>query len=208
MECEREIQDGHLHLRVRAYGATNINTGNQFGTSSLALTSAFATDVAAQVVIQETTAQGCVTTAGAGTHGQALVSGAFFNGGGGTPDDDVQAFLQFDRYSTDVPGVVSVGGFLKYQGQFFDNVQIGVLNVGEPVFAHLQWDKPNHRFVESLYNYSGNTWLQRELPYTISDTSAAVSPFKQLSANVFVDNCTGTKTLADMGVNFDKVMTN
>jgi hypothetical protein len=208
MECEREIQDGQLHLRVRAYGATKTNDGNQFGTSSLYLTSVSVTDIAAQAIVQETSAQGCPTMAGAGTHGQALLTGAFFNGGGGTPDDDVQAFLQFDRSSTDAPGVVLVGGFLKYQGQFFGNVDIGLVNVGERVLVELKWDKPNHRFVERLFRPSNHTMAEQDLPYTIPDTVPAVSPFKQLSANVFSDNCIGTRTFADMGINFDNIMTN
>ena len=39
MECEREIQDGQLHLRARAYGSTASNDGNQFGTTGIFLTS-------------------------------------------------------------------------------------------------------------------------------------------------------------------------
>jgi len=40
-------------------------------------------------------------------------------------DNDVTANLQLDRYSSDSPGVVLVGGFLKYQGQFFDHADLG-----------------------------------------------------------------------------------
>jgi hypothetical protein len=208
MECEREIQDGQLHLRVRAYGSTTNNDGSQFGTSSIFLTSSSVTDIAAQAVIQETNAQGCPALTGAGTHGQALLAGSFFNGGGGTADDDVQAYLQFDRYSTDAPGVVLVGGFLKYQGQFFGNVTVGSVNVGDHVFVELKWDKANHRFVERLYKSSTNTWSEQSLPYTIPDSVPAIAPYKQLSANVFADNCVGTQTFADMGINFNNVMTN
>jgi len=208
MECEREIQDGQLHLRVRAYGSTATNDGNQFGTSGIFLTSSSVTDIAAQAVIQETNAQGCPAMTGAGTHGQALLAGSFFNGGGGTSDDDVQAYLQFDRYSTDAPGVVLVGGFLKYQGQFFGNVTVGTVNVGDHIFVELKWDKANHRFVERLYKSSTNTWTEQSLPYSILDSVPAIAPYKQLSANVFADNCVGTQTFADMGINFNNVMTN
>lgn len=208
MECEREIQDGQLHLRVRAYGSTATNDGNQFGTASIFLTSSSVADIAAQVVIQETSAQGCPALTGAGTHGQALLAGSFFNGGGGTSDDDVQAFLQFDRYSTDAPGTVLVGGFLKYQGQFFGNVTVGTVNVGDHVLVELKWDKANHRFVERLYKSSTNTWSEQSLPYTIPDSVPAIAPYKQLSANVFADNCVGTQTFADMGINFNSVFTN
>jgi hypothetical protein len=207
MECMREIEDGQLLLRVRAYGATANDGGSQYGNSSLFLTSALATDIAAQVTVQETTAQGCTNIAGAGTHGQGLLTGAFFNGGGGTWEDDVQAFLQFDRYSTDAPGVVGVGGFLQYQGHFFGDVGLGSVNVGERVLVELKWDKPNHRFVIRLFRPGSNTWAEQYLPYTMSDSTPAVSPSKQLSARVFVDNCTGNQTYADMGIKFDNIMT-
>ena len=208
MECEREIRDRQLHLRVRSYGSTTTSDGNQFGTTGIFLTSSSVTDIAAQAVVQETNAQGCPAMIGAGTHGQALLAGSFFNGGGGTSDDDVQAFLQFDRYSTDAPGAVLVGGFLKYQGQFFGNVTIGTINLGERVFVELKWDKPNHRFVERLFRSSTNAWSEQSLPYTIPDSVPAIAPYKQLSANVFADDCVGTQTFADMGINFNSIFTN
>jgi hypothetical protein len=208
MECEREIQDGQLHLRVRAYGSTTSSDGSQFGTSGIFLTSSSVTDIAAQAVVQETNAQGCPAMTGAGTHGQALLAGSFFNGGGGTANDDVQAFLQFDRYSTDAAGAVLVGGFLKYQGQFFGDVAIGTVNLGERVLVELKWDRPNHRFVERLFRSSTNTWSEQLLPYTIPDSVPAAAPYKQLSANVYADNCIGTQTFADMGINFNNVLTN
>jgi len=208
MECEREIQDNHLHLRVRAYGSNNTPDGSQFGTSGIFLSSSSVSEVAAQVVVEEAASLGCPAMTGAGTHSQAILAGAFFNGGGGTVDDDVQAFLQFDRYSTDGPGVVLVGGFLKYQGQFFGNVTIGTVNVGERAFVDLKWDKSNHRFVERLFKVSSNTWAEQDLPYSISDSVPAFAPYKQLAVNAFADNCSGTRTFADMGVNIDNVLTN
>jgi len=208
MECERDIQDGHLHLRVRAYGSNSTSDGSQFGTSGIYLSSASASEIAAQLVVAETAASGCPAMTGPGTHGQAIMAGSFFNGGGGTADDDVQAFLQFDRYSTDAPGVVLVGGFLKYQGQFFGNVTIGTVNVGERAFVDLKWDKANHRFVERLLKASSGSWAEQDLPYSIPDSVPAFAPYKQLSANAFADNCTGTRTFADMGIDIDNVYTN
>lgn len=210
MECEREIRDGQLHLRARTYGANDANGGNQYGNSSLFLTASSVTDIVAEVTIQETSAQGCSTIGGlGGTHGQALLTGAFFNGGGGTANDDVKAFLQFDRYSTDSPGMVLVGGFLQYQGQFFGNVNIGLINVGERVFVELKWDKANHRFVERLFRPSNNTFAEQDLTYSgISDSIPAVAPSKQLSASAFADNCTSNQTFADMGVNFGRILSN
>ena len=207
MECEREIQSNQLRLRVRGYGTSDTNNGNQFGVSEVYLTSARVKDIQAQVVVRTSTADTCATNTSGGAHAQALLSGAFFNGGGGTANDDVQAFLQFDRYSTDPAGVVEVGGFLSYQGQFFGNVDLGPVNLAERVVVELAWDQPNHQFVISLYKPDDGTFRQQSMPYGAPDITPAVAPFKILSARVFPANCLGTRPSADMEVLFDNVKT-
>jgi hypothetical protein len=207
LECGREIRDGQLRFRVRAYGATDTNNGTQFGSSGLNLTASSVTDIATQVLVRDSSPQDCSTNPGV-AHSQVLVFGAFFNGGGGTAKDDVQAFLQLDRYSADPPRTVEVGGFLEYQGQFFGNVQLGSVNVGERVIVELSWDQPNHRFVIRLFRPTYGTKSEQSMEYTISDTTPAVSPFRSLSANVFPANCDGTRTSADLEVLFDNVLTN
>lgn len=208
MECDRGIVDHKLRLYVRAYGARDKNANNQYGVSQLDLSANTATDVSVHAVIRKTNSQGCTTSPGAGTHGQALIFGSYFNGGGGTTNDDVQAFLQFDRYSTDPPGVLEAGGFLGYQGGFFDNVDLGPVNVGEHVIAELVWDKTNHRFIARVFHPDTGAQIEQTMPYTIPDSLNAVSPLRSLSSRVFVENCTGARTFADMDVAFDRVMTN
>jgi hypothetical protein len=207
LECVREIQDGQLRLHSRAYGATDSNDGTQFGSSIVNLTASLKSDIAAQVLVRVSNPQDCATNAGA-AHSQVLISGAFFNGGGGTAADDVQAYLQLDRFSATNPGTVEVGGFLQYQGLFFDNVDLGPVNLGERVKVELQWDQPNHRFVARLLRPAFGTTAEQSMPYTISDTTGAASPFKSLSANVVPANCAGTTRSADLEVLFDSVMTN
>ena len=144
MECVREIREDQLRLRVRAYGATNTNDGTQFGGSGLSLVNNSVTDIAADLTVSRSTAQACRTNPGfgGGGHAHVLLFGSFFNGGAGTSDDDVEAYLQLDRYATDSPGMVDVGGFMFHQGQFFGNVDLGLVNVGERVrVAYLR----NHR---------------------------------------------------------------
>jgi len=206
-ECDRDLQQNQLHLRVRAYGANDSDNGTQSGSSGLNLTSTTATDIAAQVLIRNSSPQDCATNSGV-AHSQVLLFGAFFNGGGGTAADDVQAYLQLDHYSTEVAGTAGVGGFLNYQNQFFGNVDLGPVNVGERVIVELRWDRPNHRFVLRLFRPTYGTKVEQFMPYTISDTSPAVSPFRILSANVYPANCTATRTSADLDVMFDNVMTN
>lgn len=207
LECVREIVDGHLHLRVRAYGAVDTNVGRQFGVSELFLSAgSSASDIVTEVFIRGTDAQGCITNAGEGAHGQALMFGAFFNGGGGTPADDVQAYLQLDRYSTDMPGVILVGGFWSCQGQYFGNVQVGQVNVGERAIIELVWDRPNHRFIVRLIRPTMNNAItEQSMPYSVPDSTPAAAPFKALSARAFSPNCAGTRTFADMDILFDNV---
>jgi hypothetical protein len=207
MECERDIQDGRLKLRVRDYGNNSQNQGTQFGVSELYLTSTAVTDISADVIVQATTAQACPANTD-GAHGQALLFGHFFNGGGGAWADDVQAFLQFDRYSSDQAGVALVGGFLSYQGQFFDNVDLGAVNVGERVTVELKWDQPNHRFVVRLFRPPTGTITEQYMPYTVADNTPAFFPYKALSARAFSPNCVSGRTFADMSVSFDNVRTN
>jgi hypothetical protein len=208
LECEREIQSNQLRLRVRGYGTPITNDGNQFGVSEVYLTSSLVKDIQAQVVVRTSTAETCATNTGGGAHAQALLSGAFFNGGGGTANDDMQAFLQFDRYSTDQPGIVEVGGFLSYQGQFFGNVDLGPVNIGERVVVELLWDQPNHQFVIRLYRPTDGTHTQQFMSYgSVSDTSQAVASFKNLSARIFPANCLGSRPSADLEVLFDNIKT-
>ncbi len=70
-----------------------------------------------------------------GGHAHSLLSGTFFNSGSGSPDDDVQAFLILDRFSSDPQGVTSVEAFMHWQGQFFGGVGLGSVNVGQKIVA-------------------------------------------------------------------------
>jgi len=210
MECVREIQQDQLRLRIRAYGATNTNNGSQFGGSGLSFASNSATDIAADLTVLHSTAQACSTNPGfgGGGHAQVLLFGTFFNGGAGTSADDVQAFLQLDHPATLQAGVVDVGGFLFHQGQFFGNVDLGLVNVGEPIRVELVWDRSNHRFVVRLFRPLSGTTVEQSMPYTISDTTPAVSPFRSIDANVFPANCVGTRKSAELEVFFNDVFVN
>lgn len=208
LECVRQIQEGRLHLRARAYGDRNTNIGNEYGNSELYLLDPAATEFAAELRVLRADSAGCTTSPGAGTHGHALLFGTFFNGGGGTVDDDVHAFLVFDRYSTDPANVVQATAFLQYQGTFFDFADLASVNVGERVTADLKWDKANHQFVAKLVRPSNNTTVQVTLPYTMSDATPAVAPSKALGARSFPENCVGTQTFTDIEASFDRVMVN
>lgn len=204
MECVREIENGQLRLRIRSYGANDSNSGTQFSSSAVDLTAASVSAIAANVIVRNSNPRDCATNVGV-AHSQGLIMGAFFNGGGGTANDDLIAFLQLDRYVATGAGTVEVGGFLQYQGQFFDNVDLGPVNIGETVIVGLQWDQLNHRFVVMLNRPKYGTNVVRYMPYSISDTTPPVAPFKSLSANVFPANCVGSSVPADLDIAFDNV---
>lgn len=211
MECVREIRNDQLRLRVRGYGGTDTSVGTQFGSSGLTLTNSSVTQIGADLTVRRSAAEGCSTNpgfGGGGGHAQGLLYGTFFNGGGGTPSDDVTAFLQLDRYATYPLGTVEVGGFLQYQNQFFDNVDLGSVNVWERVRVELLWDQPNHRLIVCLFRPSYGTSMEQYMPYTISDVSAPASPSKNIDANVFPANCLGTQKSAELELLIDDVLTN
>jgi len=210
MECVREVKDDHLRLRVRDYGASDTNDGSQQGISQLGLVSNSVTDIAADVTVSYSAAQACSTNTGfgGGGHAQALLFGSFFNGGLGTSDDDVIAFLQLDRYATDPAGQVPVSAQLLHQGQFFGYVSLGFVNVGERVRVELVWDQPNHRFIVLLFRPRYGTTAEQFMPYTISDVTPAASSFRTISAAAYGANCVGSRKSAEVEVLFDDVLTN
>jgi len=85
--------------------------------SQVYLKSALVTDLATQVTVRRATADGCAAAPGEEGLAYAVLWGAFFNGGGGTSLDDVQAILQLGHGQGDPPGVMRVGGFLSSRNQ-------------------------------------------------------------------------------------------
>jgi len=141
LECAREIQNGHLRLEVRGYGATNSNTGNQYGESELHfLTPSRVRGIATQLTVRRTSAANCAASTDFNSGTQAILQGNFFNSGSGVPFDDVQALLFFNHLPTDPAGVLSAIAILNWQGQFFGGVELGTINVGQRVDAHLNWE--------------------------------------------------------------------
>ena len=207
LECVREIQNAQLRLAVRGYGATDSNEGSQFGASELHFINPTPIKaISIQLVVRRTSALGCPANSGEGSHAHALLSGSFFNSGSGNPADDVQAFIIFDRFSSDPTGVTSAQAFLFWQGQFFGGVGLGNVKVGQEVIARLMWDQTHHQFVASWTNVDTGSGVQAAMPYTIPDTTPPAASFKLLGVRTFTPNCVGTRALfAYMEATFDDV---
>ena len=208
LECIRQIQNGSLHLRARAYGDRTSNAGTEYGPAEFALVDSAATDVAVELTILHLDMSPCATSPGAGTFGQTILYGNFFNDGSGTTSGDTTALLVLDRVSGDPPNVVHASATVQYQGVYLDWITIGSLNIGERVRIELKWDKSNHQFLASLYRPTYNTTAQIALPYPSSDSAPAAFPEKAIGVRAFPQNCTGVPTFVDIEAAFDRVFVN
>jgi hypothetical protein len=208
LECVREIQNGQLRLAVRGAGATDSNSGNQYGESQLLFKNpSRIKSISTQLTIRRTSAATCPASADFNAGTQALVKGTFFNSGSGDPADDVEAFVLLNHLPTDPPGVLSVIAFLNWQSQFFDNLYLGTVNVGQKIALQLIWRQTNHQFVAVWTDVASGTVTQLPMPYSMPDTAPAAVPYKILEAAVFTPNCIGTQVLVDdMETTFDNVM--
>jgi hypothetical protein len=103
---------------------------------------------------------------------------------------------------------LNVSAYLASGSQTLDSLFLGQVNLGERVTLNLVWDQPNHRFITRLFRPASNTLVERYMPYTVSDAMPPASPQRALSARAQPVNCLGRRTVADMDVLFDNVMTN
>jgi hypothetical protein len=206
LECVREIRNGELRLAVRSYGAKDSNEGSQYGESELHFIKPTAVrSIATQLVVQRTNALSCATNLDS-AHAHALIAGRFFNSGSADANDDVEALLIFDHSSADPVGVLSVGAFMHWQGQFFGDVSLPPAKVGQQIIAQLRWDQANHQFIASWTDVRTGVVAQATMPYLISDTTTPVFSDKLLGVRAFTPNCLDTKFRSvDMDAAFDDV---
>jgi hypothetical protein len=139
-----------LRLAVRGYGSPDADGGASFDQSQLLFRNPGAIEtIRLRFMVNSFSSAPCPTNSDA-AHPQLLVSGTFFNSGGGDPIDDVKAYLMVERRTDDVsppPTSLRVGGFMSARGGFFNNVDLGTVELGEEATATLKWDPPNHAFV-------------------------------------------------------------
>jgi hypothetical protein len=209
LECVREIQDGRARLAVRNYGLPTDNVGVQFEPSELHFTNPASTrSVATEFAVRRTSSMSCPanTTSLPNAHAHTLIAGNFFNSGSGVAADDLQGFLTFDHQVSDPENVLTVTGFLSWQGQFFEFTDMGTTFVGRQLIAELSWDQPHSRLVARWTDVETGKMTQVFLPYTMPDTTPAASPDKLIGVRTFAPNCVGTTLrLSDMESSFDKV---
>jgi len=211
-DCAREVQHGHLRLAVRGYGNPDSNSGTSFAASQVMFRNPTSIDsIQLNLNVGSFISSACPANSDA-AHPQFIVSGTFFNTGTGNASGDVSAFFMVERRTDDTfdpPGVLRVGGFMFLNGQFFNNVDLGTLQVGEAAQATLRLDRLNHavvvRIVKSMTTPS---IVEQSMPYFVPDSFPPFNSFKMIQVNSFAPNCTAQQSVAAMDANVDNVRVN
>jgi len=204
LECVREIQNGHLRLAVRDFGAIDSDSGLQFSESEVDFISPNAINsITADVTLRSFSGVACTTNNTDMTHAQVNIGGIFFNTGTGDPADDVPASLILWVDTTD-PKTMTV---LNWNSQSYNVVDS--YPIGTPLTATFAWDKENHQFI-AVVKVKGDPGPGKQVvtPYFGSDSTPPASPYKQLQAQAYSLNCTGAKTFAQVEAFNDNVMIN
>jgi len=211
-DCAREVRHGHLRLAVRGYGAPNSDSGTSVAPSQVLFRNSNSIDsIQLSLNLKSFISTGCPANSDA-AHPQLLIFGNFFNTGTGDASGDVQGYLMVERRTDDTfdaPGLLRVGGFMSVNGQFFNNVDLGTLQVGEAAKATLLWDRPNHALVVRIVKSNTTpSIIEQSMPYSLPDNQPPFVPFKSIAINSFAPNCTAQRSVAAMDANIDNVRVN
>ena len=211
-DCAREVQHGHLRLAVRGFGDPNSDSGISFAASQVNFRNPNSIDsIQVNLNIQSFTSTACPANSNA-AFPQFLISGTFFNTGTGNASGDVSGFLVVTRSTDDTfdpPGVLRVGGFMFLNGQFFNNVDLGTLQVGEGAQATLRLDRLNHAVVVRIVKSSTiPSIVEQSMPYSVPDSFPPFDSFKMIQVNSFAPNCTAQRSVTAMDANVDNVRVN
>lgn len=203
LDCAREIQDGHLRLAVRNFGAPDSDYSDQYFTSELNFVNPNAINsISGEVTLRSFSGVGCSTNNTDSTHGDVQIGGNFFNPGTG---DDVYAVLYL-WVDTNNPRTIYIWNYNTSTGITTD---VANYPVGTPLTFTFAWDKANHQFIAAVKAKDdpgpANVVVA---PYFVSDTMPPTNPKKSLHVDIGALNCTSGQTFAQVEAFFDKVMVN
>jgi hypothetical protein len=208
MECVREIQNGRLRLAVRNIGATDSDSGSQFGESDLYFVNPNTINsITAYVTLSRFSAVACPANTGQPSWTVVKIQGNFFNTGSGDPADDISDEVDISVLPSD-PKTMIVGNWFTGGGLGI-GTEIGNYPIGTPLRLSNTWDKANHQFI-SVAQVIGESGPSKKVvvPYTVSDTTLPAYAEKQLTAFVYSQNCTSVQTFAQVETFFDNVLIN
>jgi len=210
-ESARYIDDkGRLNLGRWTFGGTASNSGTTVETFNLGAVD----NVAPKSIKVTITAQNVDRVDGCAANptrssAYARTIGAFFNtlASAPTPGDmtgDVLAQASLQRNSDEPAGLVHVFGGVPLcqnadcsQGVSLAFVDLGTVNVGDPVSLQIEWVSKSSKFV---FTRDG---IAYDAPYTATPTFAAGRPFINMSIRNVVANCAAGRVQAGFGALFD-----
>lgn len=217
-EITRKVRAGHLAMRFRMEGFTTSDVGFTEGANILAATNPTQiTQMAADAKIKSYETHECVTNPRLTRVRTIRVEIIKFNDGASTgPNDRTGDYLGRvqvvrDSDSTDPPDVLqAIGSVHRCQNADCSDVKrfggdnpLGPVNVGKAHQVRVTWDQANHRFLFGL-----NTNADVPVPYTASDSKAAVHPSATIEQRDTPANCTSGRIVTDSTNRVYKVYTN
>jgi hypothetical protein len=211
LEFVREVRDGHLRLGAKTYGDRWGDAGSVFDFAELDLKNAPSiTSFGARVVVRSVTGLSCANNPWI-THPEVqLIGGGFFTTGDPSSDiGNVDAFVWIQAATPGAfSGPLSVGMNVSINGvSNVGDADLGTVEIGEPVFLFLRWDRANHRFVGGMQKI-GSPVATAVIPYALDDSRAAGFTYRGLSVRNNTPNCVATPTFASAEAEFDGVMVN
>lgn len=185
---------GSLRLTQTAYSATTDDAGGSGGVFGLQFAEPNGIrEVSFTVNVDRAEAVGCSSNDSLIVT-DAEFRGTFFNTESAPTSQigNVVAVIDLERSPANPGKSLVVSGFLtRCEDQFCSSQSslsyqvLGSVLFGQDARLHLKWDQPNHRFVFQL-----NEDPEVSSPYTVSDTSPAVSPYKAIDLARVVPHCT------------------
>ena len=211
-DCVREQRQGALQLGLRSYGSNSSDSGISFSASELQfINPSPITTIQVKAVIDSFSSSACSTNPEA-AHPQFLISGTFFNAGSGNGQDDVQAFVMIERRTDDPQPpatTLRVAAFMFTEGSFFNNVDLGTVEVDEDATLTLKWDKPNKQFIAQIVRTETAPFFQQQvMTYGQSDSLPPSFLFKSVRVGTFTPNCTTSRAFAAMKARVKAVKVN
>lgn len=201
-DCVREQRDDALRLGLRAYSSNTSDTGILFSGSGVQFRNPGGINtIQLKTTINSFSSAGCPANPEP-AHPQFLISGRYFNTGSGNSQDDVQAYVMIERTSDDLSlpqTTLRVGAFMSVGSTFFNNVDLGTVQIGEEATLTLTWKPAEKIFLAQVVRQQTMPLVEEQaMPYSQPDSLPPSFPFKSIQVGTFVPNCTANVAFAAM----------
>lgn len=216
-EAVRQIVHGKNHGSLRlsqtAYSSIADDAGGSGGVFGLQFPEPDAiTEVSFSVMVERAEAVGCSSNDSLIVT-DAEFRGTFFNTESAPTSQigNVTAVIDVERSPSNPGKSLIVSGFYtRCEDQFCASQSslgyqvLGSVLMGQKARLRLKWDQLNHRFIFQL-----NDDPEVPAPYTVSDTSPAISPYKAIDLARVVPHCTAKACpYASIDAYFDRIKVN